>query len=681
MKGRSPQAVSRIVRFKIVVAAVLLVLPCLKAPACLADEAQAKNDLTDLSLEQLMEVEVATVYGASKFEQKVSEAPASVSVVTADEIKRLGYRTLADLIGGQRGFYATYDRNYTYTAFRGVDHQGGYDTRVLILVDGHRTNDNMYDSAFTGNDFLLDTDLIERVEVIRGPGSSLYGDNAFFAVINVITRHNQSLEGVEASAEAASRETYKGRLSYGKKFVSGAALSLSGSVFDSVGNKDLFFPEFNTPAQNNGVAHDLDYERAYSVFGTYSLKDFTIQGAYATRTKAVPTASFQATFDTKPFFTVDSRGYLDAKYDHTFESGWEGMARLFYDYYDYYEKIPQGDPPITNRDSAQNQWWGAELKVSKTFLEQHLIVAGTEFQDNLVQKFENHDISPYHQYLNLDNTTWRWASYLQDEFTLSPKWVLNAGIRYDYYSTFGSTVNPRAAVIYSPFTPTKLKAVYGEAFRAPNNYELFYGVPDLGQKGNPALKPEKIRTGELIWEQLLDRHFRSTASFFYSKISKMIVQVTDPADSLGFFANASSVTTKGVEAEVEGKWRTGLLVRGSYTYQDAYDDTTGSPLTDSPKHLAKVHLIVPLLPEKVFSGLEVRYMSRRQTLAGDHVGGFLTTNLTLFSHNLVKGLEVSGSVYNLFDKRYADPAGSQDFKEDTIQQDGRLFRLKITYNF
>lgn len=667
--------------------ACLVLAPLSVCRAGTDTSAQTETPLTDLSVEELMNVEVATVYGASKFEQKVNEAPSSVSIVTADEIKKYGYRNLADIIRSQRGFFITYDRDYAYVGSRGVDRTGGYNNRILVLVDGHRTNENMYDTAFIGNEFLLDIDLVERVEIIRGPGSSLYGDNAFFAVINVISRHNQSLQGVEVSGEAGSLETYKGRLSYGKSFDNGSALTLSGSILDSAGNRNLFFPEFNDSAHNNGIAHNLDFERAYSLFGTASLRDFTLRGAYSSRTKGVPTAAFDAVFNDPRMQTVDKRGYLDLKYEHTFAEEWETMARVYYDRYDYHEDIPgdsavPGAPAVVNRDGALNSWWGTELKISKKFYEKHRVTLGAEYQDNLIQRFDNHDLDPYQAYLYRDKPIWRWAPYFQDEFTIAPGLILNAGVRYDYYSTFGGTVSPRAGLIYSPVKETTFKALYGEAFRAPNSYELVYDVPEFGQKGNPNLKPEKIRSYELIWEQALGSNYRTTVAGFYNNITRMIQQETDPVDGKLVFDNLADVTQKGVEVEVEGKWKSGVQGKASYTFQDARNDLTGQLLADSPQHMAKLNLIVPLYRETLFSGLEVQYLGPRKTLVlpENHAGGYVISNLTLFSKNLLPGLELSGSIYNLFDARYGDP-GSGENKENVIMQDGRIFRAKLTYHF
>ncbi len=178
--------------------------------------------LASVSEESLLFQEIPSVYGASKFEQKVTQAPSSVSIVTSQDIKKNGYRTLADILRSVSGFYVTYDRNYNYIGVRGFGRPGDYNTRVLLLIDGHRTNDNIYNQAAIGTEAILDVDLIDRVEIIRGPGSSLYGSNAFFGVINIITRRGRDLKGTEVSGEAGSFNTYKGRLSYGNRYQNGS---------------------------------------------------------------------------------------------------------------------------------------------------------------------------------------------------------------------------------------------------------------------------------------------------------------------------------------------------------------------------------------------------------------------------------------------------------------------------
>ena len=280
--------------------------------------AQAPDDLTAKSLEDLMNIEVASVYSASKYSQKVTEAPSSVSIVTSEQIQRYGYRTLADILSSVRGFYLTHDRNYTYVGVRGFARPGDYNTGVLLLVDGHRINDNVYDQALLGREFPIDVDLIERVEIVRGSSSSLYGTNAFFAVINVITKRGRDVKGVEVSGEVASLGTYQGRLTYGNKVTDDFELMLSGTHYNSRGKRQLYFSEFDTPETNNGIAVDADDEKAESFLANISFRDFTLHGTYGSRDKRIPTASFLTVFNDRRTRTTDRRGYVDLQYAHTF---------------------------------------------------------------------------------------------------------------------------------------------------------------------------------------------------------------------------------------------------------------------------------------------------------------------------------------------------------------------------
>ena len=655
---------------------LLALLPPSISAGTAADAVETTPDLTELSAEELMKIEVATVYSASKFEQKVTEAPSSVSIVTAEEIKKYGYRTLADILRSLRSFYITYDRNYNYAGVRGFGRAGDYNSRILLLVDGHRINDNIYDSAPVGTEFVVDVDLIDRVEVIRGPGSSLYGNNAFFAVINVITRQGRDIKGVELSGETGSFDTYKGRLTYGERFRNGMEALISGSIYDSNGDR-LFIREF---AENggNGFTGHTDYDRFHSALAKLSYAGATLESGYSSRTKGVPTASFGTDFNDRRNKTVDDWWFVDLKYNRDLGSVWNITGRLFYDSYDYTgHYIING---VVNNDSADGQWWGGEVKVTTTLLDRHKLIVGAEYQNNIRQDQNNFDEEPFELFIDDRRKSRIWAFYIQDEFTILKNLILSAGVRYDYYSSFGSTVNPRVALIYSPFVKTTFKLLYGSAFRAPNVYELYYGSPAAGQKGNPDLKPETIETYEIIYEQYLWNNFRGTVTGFYYRIDDLVSQTTDPVDNLSVFRNVDSVDAKGMEVELEGKWDNGLTGRASYSFQDARDLGAGLTLINSPRHLAKLNLTIPLVRDKVFAGIEEQFTARRKTLAGNDAGSFFVTNLTLFSRNLLKNLELSVTLHNLFNCRYGDPGGTEHI-QDIIQQDGRTFRVKLTYRF
>ena len=679
--------------FSTVAASLLVLIPVSLCQANTGSADQdAKPDLMEMSVEELMSVEVATVFGASRYEQKVTEAPASVSIISADEIRKYGYRTLADALNSVRGFFVTYDRNYSFIGVRGFNRPGDYNSRVLLMVDGHRINDNIFDTAPIGTEFPVDIDLVDRIEVVRGPSSSLYGTNAFFGVINVITRQPGGLDGVETAVAAGSLGTYNGRVSYGREHPGGLGVLLSGSAMHSKGRGRLFFSDF--ASLNNGNAEHADGDRNHQLYGRFSLLDFTLVAAFASRTKHVPTASFGAIFDDARLRTTDAHGFLDLKYLHDFDDRTQLTARAFYDRYYYHgdypfdlandNSVPPAHPPfvVLNKDLAWGTWWGSESQFTTTLPGRNKVSAGAEYRNNSKQHQENYDDAPRTVNLDDNRNSSIWALYLQDEIQFLDSLILSAGVRHDHYDSFGGTTNPRLALIYKPVEGSALKLLYGNAFRAPNAYELYY-QDGVSSAANPSLKPEKIQTYELIYEQYFREHYRSSVSGFYYRVHDLITSLpVDPADPLGptRYVNVDSIDARGVELELEGKWQSAVEGRVSYTYQKSQDANTGAPLTNSPDHLAKINLILPLYRRALFAGIEQQYQSSRLTLVGNRTAAAYLTNLTLFSKGLLPGLEVSASIYNLFDERYAHP-GSPNHVQDSIEQDGRSFRVKLDYLF
>lgn len=641
-----------------------------------ASEAQAApGELTELSIEELLTVEV---YSASKFVQKTTEAPASVSIITAEDIKIYGYRTLADILRSVRGMFVTYDRNYQYLGVRGFNRPGDYNSRILLMVDGYRVNDAIYDTASIGMEFSLDVDLIDRVEVIRGPGSSIYGSNAFFGVVNIITKRGRDFNGLEISGEAASFGTGKGRLTYGRQFNNGAEALLSATYSDSKG-QNLFFPEFNTPSTNNGIARGLDGETARRVYGKLAFGEFILTAAYSERVKDVPTASYGSLFNA-PTQTTDSAAVLDLGYYRRLSERLDLSARLYYGGYFYKADYPYDVPPvIVNKDQSRGEWWGTEAKLTSRY-DRHKLVAGAEFQDNFHQNQKNFDVDPFAVYLDDKHRSNRAALYFQDEITLTQGLLLNAGLRYDYYSTVGGTFNPRLALIYSPRQDTALKFLYGTAFRAPNALELYYATGS-DSKANPSLKPEKITSYEFVVEHELQPNFRIIAMIYQNEIRDLVNQVIDPADDKLVYQNTRGlVKAKGIEFEAERAWVGGTRLRVSYAWQITRDESTGEELENSPRHLAKLNFSMPIFSNALRTGTELQYTSSRKTLSGGTTGGYTIVNLTLLTQKLAKGMELSASAYNLFDRHYADP-GRPEHIQDVIQQDGRNFRVKLSYRF
>jgi iron complex outermembrane receptor protein len=662
-------------------ASFLFLFALLSGTAAGQEPQQGQADLSGMNLEDLTKVRVDSVYGASKFLQKASDSPTNVTVVTADDIRKYGYRTLADVLETVRGFYVINDRNYTYVGVRGFSRPEDYNARILFLVDGHRINDNIFDGAYVGTEFPVDLDLVERIEIIRGPSSSIYGTGAFAAVINVITRRGRDLGGAETSAAGGNWNTYKGRATYGARMDSGIETLVSGSFYNSLGHDRLYFPEFNSPSTNNGIARDADADQSYNIFGDLLYRDFDIHVVQASRTKRIPTASFGTVFNDPRTQTTDGRGYIDVQYHHTFGS-WETLGRLSYDWYNYhgiyvYDYAGTGVPPFTeNYDAANGTWWDFQGDASHTFWARHKVTLGTEFRQDLHQSQINYDIQPYQRYLDDHRSAWLEAFYVQDEYALRGNVTFVAGVRSDWHKRFATRLSPRAGVLFSPGRNTDIRLNYSWAFRAPNSYENFYAVTN--STANPLLVPEKMRS----WEADIDYRFTTkysvSAAAFLNQIDDMIEPSIDPVTDNPIYLNSGPIRTKGFEAKIGAKWPGGFEGGISDTLQDSRFTRTGTILTNSPKNLAKVNFGAPIVRGKFFVGADAQYVSRRRTIAETTLGGYFLTNLVLSTHRLTGNFDISGGIYNLFNKHYAE-SGSIDTTETSIPQDGRSFRIQLIY--
>ncbi|HLP75752.1 MAG TPA: TonB-dependent receptor [Candidatus Paceibacterota bacterium] len=654
-------------------------------PALLALSAAAESSLTELkelSLESLAMVRVDTVVGASKHEEKISQAPANVTILTADDFKFHGWRTLGDALRSVAGIVITYDRSYGFIGVRGFNRPGDYSGRVLITINGHRLNDAIYDTAAVDHDFILDVDLIERIEIIRGPGSTLYGNNAFFGVVNVITRRGADVHGAEVSGSSASFDTFTGRLTYGNRLTNGVEVLLSGSYYDTGGNPNLRYPEFSSV--NNGVARNMDDGWAQNVFAQVSWKKLTFDAGYVDRFKRVPTAQYwlpdaEVAFNDRRFRTFDERAFANLTYKDTFGDDWNFMARVYYDHYRYDGFYPQhynaadpNDPITINTDRDQSESIGGEVQLSKQFFGRHFVTVGSEARYDYDLLIINRDLNPPASYLDAHRSGYFSGVFLQDEFRIHPNLTLTGGARYDHYEIGGDTVNPRCALVYRPWKPSSFKLLYGEAYRAPDANENYYAWPT--PPSTLGLKPETVRSYELVYEHEFNATWRASAALFRNELHNLITQVPDG------FANLESATAQGFEAGLQANWSSGLQGRASYMYADAWDGTTNERLPNSPEHLAKFNLTVPVWRQKLFASAEVQIMSQRKTLLGEDISGFWVANATLFSRELMPGMEASVSVYNLFNQGYSDPA-SGDFVQHDIRQDGRSLRVKVTWKF
>ena len=529
--------------------------------------------LMNMPLENLLNVQVTS---ASKYAQKSSEAPAAVEVITADDIRTFGYRTLGEALNGVHGLYTSTDRFYNYL---GRHIPLDFNSRMLIMVDGHRMNDNIYDQVDTGQLFMLNMDLVDHIEYIPGPGSSIYGANAMEGVINVISKKGSDINGTQVAGSYGSLVTEQTRATYGKKLSNGADVLVSASGYHSDGVPNLYYPEFdqripgntNPFAGSDGFAHDLDGESTRHLFAKAQYQDFTFTSGYADRHKQVPTDYFPGIFNDSGYFTDDANYYGDLKYNKQLTSKTQLELEGFDQWYSYHAEEPYtpGLTRDTNYDSVYGEWWGGEAKLVTTAFDRQKLVTGVEFQDDQRQHAFNYDLlgstgnGPTNPYFNSYSTGTRTGIYAQDDISLRSNLVLSAGGRFDQnHMINGIQFNPRLGLIYDPRTDTTLKLLYGSAFRAPNVNERFIIT-------TPGNEKERVKNYQTVAEWRPDPSIKYTGSLFYNNYTQ-VLEVNDN-NNPRTFDNSGRYLSYGYDLEAEKRWASGRSVKFSFNHTLMYD--------------------------------------------------------------------------------------------------------------
>lgn len=638
-------------------------------------QSQADQDLLSMNLEDLQGVKV---FGASRHFEDARIAPSSVSIITANDIRRNGWRTLADALRSLKGFYTSYDREYAYLGVRGFLRPGDYNSRVLLLMNGHRLNENIYDSALIGTAFSLDLDLIDHIEIVRGPGSSLFGTNALFGVINVITRAPESETVLEFSGDNGSNESRTGRvtLSGGKKSRSGL---LSGTYHHDPGQPSLFFPEFASPLTNDGYAEAMDSARFDSVFADLRASDYRLQIAFSDNIKKFPTASYGTVFNNPADWVRDTRAYVEASLHKTVRSVTDLDFRVFYDAYNcvgggaFQETWTPGT--ILGKSKARADWVGTEFDVSREF-GPHRITAGAESEYN-IRLLQRNLIVGQGDLSYVTDSPWLVAGFADTEFNFAPALTVHAGARFDRYSTFGGAVSPRFAVIYTLGARTAIKYILGQAFRAPNAYEQFYNDPVNIALPPVKLVPERILSNEIVGEQGLRSWASATFDLYRNNLKKLIDQVPASQSGFSWFVNDGTVHAYGLESEFTAERSSGLGARVSYTASTSRYEPQRTSLANSPVTQVKLNGTSPV-SHRAFASLELMYVSTMTDYRGTRVPSYLLPNVTVNTYPLWGGWIFSSSFYNVTGHRWSSPMGPND-PEDQIQEDGMTWRFKVSY--
>jgi len=621
--------------------------------ALLLPAAQARAEevlLADLPFEQLLSTEVVT---ADKIARQISDAPSAVAIVTAQDIKTYGYRTLADILDSMRGLFMAHNRAYTYLSGRGYGSRGsfddaGYTGRITLLIDGYGAQDNYSGQVNLGNDGLLDVELIERVEYIPGSGSSSYGNSAFLGVINVITKKGRDIDGTQVSAEVGSHGWQRERLTYGKQYQNGLDLMLSVSVLKNDGRTlaaDIVGPGYDH-------AED-DRNRRYFIKAAY--QGWTLETGWAKR--RLPMSDMLLS-DTNSFTTL--------KYDNHLGSDLRTSTNLYYGSYRFAEDDTSG---TTTRQGGS--WQGVDSKLVATRFDRHTIVVGIEYRDDF-QQFANYgDATGIYYQVHADRRT---ASvYVYDDITLTDNLQLNLGGRRDSREHRGSVFSPRGALIYMPGNGTTLKLSTGQAHRHQTAY-----VEDA--LVNPLV--ERVTTSELVWEQMLAAKTRMIGSLYRYRVNNYYSGYNDLYDSNGNWIGAGGIyglrTAKGAELELEHLWDNGVRLHVSYARQDTRDNNGDVP-PNTPGNIAKFNLSAPLFGESLRAGLGVRYLGRRLDMTRGTQPGYLVGDLTL--NGKWRNWRASFSVRNLGNASYNEVSGALIDAQGIYPADRRNYWLQLEHDF
>lgn len=652
--------------------------------ASLAGMPAAPGRAAEPADDELKSVLAAPVYGsaqlagASKYAQDLAEAPTVVYVRTAGEIRTQGYRTLADVLESMPGVHLRSDRIYSHVGVRGINPPGDYASRLLVLIDGMRVNEAIYDSATLGREFPLDVGLIERVEFIPGPGSALYGSNAVLGVVNVITRAPSQLPGLRAIVEASGGARRKLTVTWGGD--AGPARLLLGAAVERSRGRDHHFAEFDRPGESDGWARGQDGERNDKLFFKARLADLTLSAQVSDRTKRDPTASYGTLFDRRSD-SADRYALVDLSYARALDEHREVHARIGIARYRYwgYGEYDQDGTTVPGESRAGADWTTGELRYVWSGWTGHRILTGLEFQDNRRQMLRSEDLEPAPLvYSDLRLTSARHSVYVNDEWQVTPALRLNLGARVDRRLDGRATTTPRLAALWTPTPAWTFKLQRGSAFREPNISETHYA--DGSQIANTSLKVESLVSHDaaVLWRPTTT--FSLSGSLYELRIRDLI-KLVDVAEGTGQYVNAGRSRARGVEAEATWEPGSGVQWRAGWSRQRADDADTGTTLPDAPRSLLKVAVVVPLPSvDGARLGANLQRAGMRHTLAGTPLPAHVRLNLQFTHAPAGRPWKLGVGIVNVFDRRRSDPAGPEHV-QDALVQDGRELVVRVGRTF
>lgn len=650
------------------------------------------------------------VVAASRVSESVDDAPASVTIISTQELRAMAYPTVADAVRGVRGLYLSDDRSYATIGVRGFSRPGDYGNRVLILLDGQPMNDNYVYSSYVGYDGRVDIDDIERIEVIRGPGSVLYGTSAFFGVINLVTRsRNQPTHG-EVGIFAADRDRLgRARASAVVQLGKDAGLWLSVSGL-AAGGADHYFPEYVSDPRSptaeldangrpaDGNARNVDGFTAGMVTGRFWFKAFTVQWFLNSRKKTLPTGEYATVFgDPRTHFT-DTRAMIEARFEPRLNEETQLLTRAhanLYNFNDYL--ITPADNGGTQHDVFRGRWGGIEQRL--VYTPSPLLratIGGEVIRHFQTRQAGGSDDGPYvlddAGNPGRDDPFTVAAGYLLADVAPASMLKISGGARIDYYSSFesfnpGAAINPRLAFILKPREGDNVKLMAGKAFRAPSVYELY--TASTLQDRAVKLEPEQIYSVEIEYTHAFSSLVRGTLAGYTNHVNDLIELQDRPGGRTQYANSSSPVQVFGGEAELRREWHGGWMLSATYSLQKA-TYLSSSELRDvpnSPVHLASAKGAMPIIGRSLVGMTRLSIEGPRPDRnihVTDPPQGTTDTgviwDLVLSGEAERLGVRYAIGAYNIMDWRY-DAVPSGEFRQRTIVQSGRSILASVSASF
>lgn len=668
----------------------------------------------------LEEKELALTYGdeeilsiATGANQPVARAPAVASVITSTQIREIGATDLNQIletIPGLHVAHSTRAYNPIYI-IRGIYSETN--PQVLTLVNGIPiTNVFMGDrSQVWGGMPIKD---IARIEVIRGPGSAVYGADAFSGVINIITKNAGDIDGTEIGARTGSFNSKDVWLLHGKEY-GGIKAAFSLEYGSTDGQRETITADAQTSLDTLfGTSASLapgpvNLGRKY-LDGRldFALHDWRLRLGYQGRRDVGTGAGVAQALDPAGDNKSD-RFNADLSYRLTTVRNWDTTAELSYFNTSARSNLVLFAPGafggtfpdgiIGNPDVYERH---TRFGVSSFYTgwDKHRVRLGAGHnQSDLYRVNEGRNYTfapggipvPLGSVIDVSDSAafvreeLRQVTYafIQDEWSFARDWNLTAGVRQDHYSNFGDTTNPRAAIVWQTDYNLTTKLLYGRAFRAPSFAEL-YNINNPVVLGNPSLKPETIDTLELAFDYEISDKVRTGLNLFQYRMRDIIRFVTDSAPATTITAqNSGDQQGQGLEFELNWSPVNTLRFTGNYAFQRAEDKRTGTNPGNSPHHQAYLRANWRTLPNLSINP-QVKWISDRSRAAGDTrpaLDGYTLVDLTLrYSPSLHNGkLEFATSVRNMFDANAKEPSLSPGLIPSDFPLAGRNFYLEAAY--